>query len=531
MSDESPVEEFALTPEEEARFQAEIEAFEAEQASQLGLDEREQFTERVQRGFWSDERPHTTILVSGLSLAHDHLVTAALAGIGYKVQTLDVPDVESLQYGKEFGNRGQCSPTYFTVGNLVKHLIAMRDEQGLTAEEIVDGYIFLTAGGCGPCRFGMYVTEYRKALRDAGFDGFRVMTFQMAGGIQQATGKELGLKIDATFAWHVVRSLIAGDVLNLVGYRIRPYEVVPGSTNAALERCKAVLADSFRNRRSAMRALYRCRRILGKVEVDRSTPKPVVSLIGEFWAMTTEGDGNYHMQAFLEREGAEVDIQGITNWLLFLVWEAGYDTERRQVLRQDDEARKGLAGKNATKKLWSLRAGYWAIRGIFQTYANIIGLHGYDLPDMAHIAELAGRHYSNDVRGGEGHMEVGKLIHFVEDKVNHMTVSVKPFGCMPSSGVSDGVQTLVMSKWPDALFIPIETTGDQEVNAHSRVQMVLYKARKKAQGEFERALKETGMSAEEFKRRLSRSRHWRGAFTRPKHRTASVVANLVYALG
>jgi predicted nucleotide-binding protein (sugar kinase/HSP70/actin superfamily) len=73
-------------------------------------------------------------------------------------------------------------------------------------------------------------------------------------------------------------------------------------------------------------------------------------------------------------------------------------------------------------------------------------------------------------------MEVGKLIHFAQDKVNHMTVSVKPFGCMPSSGVSDGVQTLVAARYPDSLFLPIETTGDGEVNVHSRVQMMLFKA-------------------------------------------------------
>jgi predicted nucleotide-binding protein (sugar kinase/HSP70/actin superfamily) len=528
MSDEIPGSD--LTPEETARLESELDAYAAEEARRLGLTEREQYVENVQQDFFADQRPHTTILVSGLSLAHDHLVTAALAGIGYRVRTLDVPDVASLQVGKEFGNRGQCSPTYFTVGNLVKHLIHMRDVEGLSTQEIVDGFIFLTAGGCGPCRFGMYVTEYRKALRDAGFDGFRVLTFQMAGGIQQATGKELGLKIDPTFAWHVVRSLIAGDVLNLVGYRMRPYEVVPGSTNAALEECKAILADAFSKKKHASVALYKCRRVLRKVEVDRTKAKPVVSLIGEFWAMTTEGDGNYHMQQFLEREGAEVEIQGITNWLLFLIWEAGYDTERRQQLRFDDDARKGLKGKNATKKLWSLRGGYWAVRGIFQTYANILGLHGYELPDMEHIAALADEHYSNDVRGGEGHMEVGKLIHFVEDRVNHMTVSVKPFGCMPSSGVSDGVQSLVLAKWPEALFIPIETTGDQEVNAHSRVQMMLFKARQKAQAEFAAALEETGMSAADFKARLKRSRRFRSPFSRPKHRTASVVTNLVYAL-
>jgi predicted nucleotide-binding protein (sugar kinase/HSP70/actin superfamily) len=255
-----------------------------------------------------------------------------------------------------------------------------------------------------------------------------------------------------------------------------------------------------------------------------------VSFIGEFWAMTTEGDGNYHMQQFLEGEGAEVDIQGITNWLLFMIWEAGYDTEQRQVLRQDDDARKGLKGKNATKKLYSLKAGYWAVRGIFQAYANILGLHDYELPDMKHIAELAAKHYSNDVRGGEGHMEVGKLIHFVEDHVNHMTVSVKPFGCMPSSGVSDGVQSKILSKWPEAIFVPIETTGDQQVNAHSRVQMMLFKAKQRAKEEFDKALAETGLSEDEFRARVKSSRRFRNPFRRPAHKVAGVAANLVYAV-
>jgi hypothetical protein len=60
----------------------------------------------------------------------------------------------------------------------------------------VKNYVFLTAGACGPCRFGMYVTEYRKALRDAGFDGFRVMLFQQQGGLSQATGDDVGLEMN-----------------------------------------------------------------------------------------------------------------------------------------------------------------------------------------------------------------------------------------------------------------------------------------------------------------------------------------------
>ena len=127
-------------------------------------------------------------------------------------------------------------------------------------------------------------------------------------------------------------------------------------------------------------------------------------------------------------------------------------------------------------------------------------------------------------------MEVGKLVHFVEDRVNHLTISVKPFGCMPSSGVSDGVQSVITSKWPDAIFLPLETTGDQQVNAHSRVQMMLFKARARAREEFEQALAETGMTEAQFKQKAAESR-WADSFTRPPHKTPSVVTNTVYAVG
>ena len=176
---------------------AELKRFEEEERKRLGLDtQTEQWIEdMVGLGFTQSQRSKITLLIGGLTLAHDYLIEGGLKGIGYTVQMLDAPTTEGFQAGKEFGNRGQCNPTYFTVGNLVQYLITLRDKHGMTAKEIVDKYVFLTAGACGPCRFGMYVTEYRKALRDAGFDGFRVMLFQQTGGLKQATGEASGLEL------------------------------------------------------------------------------------------------------------------------------------------------------------------------------------------------------------------------------------------------------------------------------------------------------------------------------------------------
>lgn len=524
-------EDAPLTPEESAALEEELAAFAAAEAERLGVaPEREQYTEYINQHFTASQRVHTTLLVCGLTLAHDTLIAASLRGVGYNVIALDAPDNESLQYGKEFGNRGQCSPTYFTVGHLVKHLVYLRDREGMSTEDIIENYLFVTAGACGPCRFGTYVTEYRKALRDSGFDGFRVMLFQQQGGLKQATGEEIGLKIDAEFGKAIVTAMVAGDVLNLLSYRMRPYEVVAGATDAAVAECREILSAAFEQKNSVVRALLRCRRRMRKVEIDRSVPKPLVSVIGEFWAMTTEGDGNYHLQRFLEQEGAEVDIQSVTNWILFMIWENRWDTLRRLELREQDGGRKGLDGKDPQKKLIGLKVADAAIRALFQTYANAVGLHRYHLPDMDEIADLAKNHYDTMVRGGEAHMEVGKLIHFVEDRVNHMTISVKPFGCMPSSGVSDGVQAIVQAQYPEAIFLPIETTGDGAVNVYSRVQMMLFKARQKARAELDAALEESGLDEQTYRDRLRGSRRWSHPFWRPRHKVAGIAANLAYAV-
>ncbi|CAN7510699.1 hypothetical protein LJR084_003655 [Variovorax sp. LjRoot84] len=484
-------------------IEQELGRYERQQRARLGLPEEPaaHWHDPNPKRFTRAQREHTTLLCGGLTQAQDLLIQGALRGIGYRVKVLDTPDNEALRVGREFGNRGQCNPTYFTVGNLVKYLIHLRDEQGMATSEIVDGHVFVTAGACGPCRFGTYATEYRKALRDAGFEGFRVMLFQQQGGLRQACGEGDGLELNRAFFFALLRAVMAGDVLNAIGYRLRPYETVPGATDAALERCKALLHDALARRGSVAVALWRCRRLLHQVAVDRLKVKPKVCIIGEFWAMTTEGDGNYRLQRFLEAEGAEVDVQPVTAWLLYNLWQVRWDTLRRMRLPGLDDARQGLAGKHPLRRLAVLRAADFALRGVFGLYATLVGLTAHRLPDMDEIATISHQYYDNHLRGGEGHMEIGKLIQSVDQRKSHMVISVKPFGCMPSSGVSDGVQSLVTEKYPQAIFCAIETTGDGAVNAQSRVMLDLFKARRLAREEYAEALRSSGEDEERFRRR------------------------------
>lgn len=518
---------------------AELAKFEAEERARLGLDGQNQqwIEDMVDLKFTQGDRKKysTTILVSGLTMAQDYFAEGALKGLGYDVMHLECPDNEALRFGKEFGNRGQCNPTYFTVGNLVKFLCTLRDKHGMTSEEIVNKYVFLTAGACGPCRFGMYVTEYRKALRDAGFDGFRVLLFQQKGGFDQATGADApGLELKPAFFVALVKALVAGDVINALGYRIRPYEVEAGATDRALEQVKKNVYTALSTGKNVFAALWTARKLLGSVKVDKLRPRPKVSIIGEFWAMTTEGDGNYQLQRFLESEGAEADIQLVTAWILYTIWEGRNDIKARMGLRGVDEGHyslhgyKGLTDIQRTRAVLSLADK--ATRGVFHFFGWFAGLHGYHLPDMDQIAEVSHKYYNNDLRGGEGHMEVGKLILNVVKQKAHMTLSVKPFGCMPSAGVSDGVQSLITELNPGTIYCPVETSGDGRVNFYSRVQMYLFKAKLAAQAELETALAQYGLTKEQVYAFLEANPRYASSLHKSPHAQAGSATDLVHEI-
>src|SRR6185437_2071689 len=430
-----------------------------------------------------------------------------------------------------FGNRGQCNPTYYQVGGLIHRLDTLRAEKGMTHAEIVKSYVFVTAGACGPCRFGMYVTEFRKALRDAGYDGFRVMLFQQQGGLSQATGDDVGLEFNPPFFIAIIKGIVCGDVLNALGYRIRPYEVEPGATNRALEESKRIIYEALWKQTNILVAMYKARRVLEKVKVDKLRPKAKTSIIGEFWAMTTEGDGNYHLQKFLESEGGENDIQLTTAWLLYNIWEVARDTRERADLRAADGGKYGLEGMgelDVGKRLAMMRAAEAALRLGFNAFALPGGLFDYHLPDMDLVAQVANEHYSNDLRGGEGHMEVGKLIVNVVHGKAHITVSVKPFGCMPSSGVSDGVQSLITGKYPGTIFCAVETSGDGATNFYSRVQMYMFKARIAAEKELARTYEECGVTEAEVRAFLEKNPKYASPLHHAPHKVAGSAANLVH---
>jgi DNA-binding transcriptional MerR regulator len=168
---------------------------------------------------------------------------------------------------------------------------------------------------------------------------------------------------------------------------------------------------------------------------------------------------------------------------------------------------------------------------LFSAFSAAMGLNDYHLADMDQIAEISHTFYDNNLRGGEGHMEVGKLIQNVAYSKVNMTLSVKPFGCMPSSSVSDGIQSMITELYPQGIFLPIETNGDGAVNVYSRVQMQLFKAKQLAQKEVDKALADVGMTMDEVRTYVDKHPALSSPFHRSPHRAGCTTADLVYEVG
>jgi predicted nucleotide-binding protein (sugar kinase/HSP70/actin superfamily) len=361
----------------------------------------------------------------------------------------------------------------------------------------------------------------------------------------------------------MLNAMHMGDVFNDMIYQIRPFEVTKGETDRVFRETVKGLCDDLRNRKSFeieeqapnwakpkfksnkilrntfnvfgkmnehlrgedyLNALASARQKLDSIEVDRTKVKPVVKITGEFWAQITEGDGNFHMFDFLEREGAQVLVEPIATWVAYLMYQAKAHAKAKWPANRPHrnpkwwELKKHLANDlGLRKKLMGLAVGEWMWNGLYhRTIKNLGGITHHLVP-QTELAEMAHPFYNQFARGGEGHLEVGKNVYYTVHHLCHMVLALKPFGCMPSSQ-SDGVQSAVINKFKDMIFLPIETSGEGEVNAHSRVQMALGEAKVKAKSEFEQCLKSTGKSLDEIREYIDEHPELKRPFYHVPHR-------------
>jgi predicted nucleotide-binding protein (sugar kinase/HSP70/actin superfamily) len=351
-----------------------------------------------------------------------------------------------------------------------------------------------------------------------------------------------------------------GDILNEVAYHIRPYETEPGKTNEVFAKCMDICMASLREKSyddvhngmlskvlakvaavkdggdiskilDQLRGTYyadvfaKCRRLIeDEIEVDYTRAKPIVKVTGEFWAQTTEGDGNFNMFPFLESQGAEVLVEPVATWLCYMLHQAGLKAGDRRGLDKVtneeiplwDVKRKVKSEVDYRKNRMNLAIAEKLIIREFDRLRGAIGGTAHELAPQKEMTRMGHPYYNSRAGGGEGHLEVAKNIYYSSKDMSHMVLSLKPFGCMPSAQ-SDGAQAAVVSHFKDMIFIPIETSGEGDINAHSRVQMALGEAKLKCKDEFKAVIAKTGYSIEQIREFVNEHRDLRNPLQQVPH--------------
>ena len=490
------------------------------------------YTAYKPKPFTREERDKVTILFGGFTWKHERLIQGLLHNLKYNAEPLPNIARADLDAGKELIDVGACCPTIFTTGNLANFLKSEVAARG--KEEVVKKYVFLTAGACGPCRFGQYHESYSMALDGIGLRDFRMFLLAQ-DELDQGSGNGGGLEINMPLSLGVVWAILCGDVLTDLEYMTRPYEVTPGQTDKVLQESIEYLYQAFHKRPVYenkwkvlgwhlltgyfTEALREVRKKWDAIEVDRLQVKPRVKITGEFWLQTHEGDGNYNIKRWLEQEGAEVMAPPIAIWLHYLLHPSIRKLESRHAFK-----------KNARVKLAILRLLERAYHGTYNRFRKALANLPYELPDQEELIRLAAPYYHFELRGGEGHMLVGKALHAYLHNKAHMICELSPYSCMPNT-MSVGAMANVLGKYPDLLYAPIEVKGDAEVHALSRCQMILTEAKRRAQREFEEVMEKTGLTLEAIRRYEEKHPQVRRATYRVPHLgCAGIAANYVMHL-
>jgi len=100
-----------------------------------------------------------------------------------------------------------------------------------------------------------------------------------------------------------------------------------------------------------------------------------------------------------------------------------------------------------------LSFGEFLYTRLYNQVIKSLGRTAHALVPQRNLYELADPFYRPLARGGEGYLEVGKNIYYQSNKLCHMVLSLKPFGCLPSMQ-SDGVQSAVVSRYKDMIYLP-----------------------------------------------------------------------------
>jgi predicted nucleotide-binding protein (sugar kinase/HSP70/actin superfamily) len=437
------------------RVKSFVETVRARRSRQGGTPESRPLREAFKTKFRPEDKGEKTILIPNLSEAFCRMATAAVRSEGYVAEPLPLASPRALALGKKYVHNDICFPAQVNVGEF---LAAM--EEGRDPDKVVCGL----AKNCDDCRAGQYSVVARKALDDAGYAEVPIFTTSSVPN-ELHPGIKVGLKFQIRMLWGIAMT----DVLEQMRLRIRPYEKVAGSVDAAFNRAVENLGRALeQGTRAALAAFGPAVRELDSVEVVEARRRPRVFVIGEI-LLNYHPTSNWNIVRWLEANGIEVMLPRIVDFF------------QRDLVRASEESRRRLVAHPILNGLVADVTD--------RIYTNVVskilevarGLRHFEEPaTVRHLADNVGGIVDKSYSIGEGWLIPAEIIEHAREGVESFVV-VQPFGCLPNHITGRGLTKTLKRLFPRITILSLDYDPDTSfANVENRLQMLVISARERA---------------------------------------------------
>ncbi|MBR1661104.1 MAG: 2-hydroxyacyl-CoA dehydratase [Acidaminococcaceae bacterium] len=405
-----------------------------------------------ERAFFTHDCKEThTILAPQMAPIHFDLVTHVLNRYGYKVVIPDTPKEEAINLGLQYVQNDMCYPAIVVIGQMLQAIKSGKYDPDHTS--IV---LFQT---CGACRATNYMNLLRRALRNAGYP--QVPVFACWGLEQDA------FKLNPSGFKDVAKAIIYGDLLQNVINRMRPYELIPGSTDKLfakwMRKCKDELDHgNFLQYRQTIQNLVK---EFDAIPLVPNLWKPKVGVVGEI-LVEYHPVANNHLEQVLAKEGAEVVMPELANFMLYMAFD-------------------GITRHDILDGSWLKKVGAQMFIKVADFFMDpmrkaLAKSKHFTAPiSIYKIAELAAQHVSLGNMAGEGWLLPGEMTKLMEEGVRNV-VCLQPWACLPNHILGKGVFREIRRTYEDANLVAMDCdAGASEVNQLNRLKLMLSVAKEK----------------------------------------------------
>jgi len=393
-------------------------------------------------------------------LAKEIVDEFASVSIDRIAEIMDTEKPNIVEEGLKYVNNDACYPTILTVGQIMNALNSGKYDLDSTA-------VIITQTG-GGCRATNYIAMIKKAIRDAGYHQIPVLSLNFVG-----LEKQPGFKITPELVKRAVQGILYGDMLMRVLYRVRPYEIEPGSANKLYEewnaRCKESLKRaSFREYSRNMRQIVKDFDALPVHEMN----KPRVGLVGEILVKFHPGANN-DLVGIIESEGAEAVVPDLAGFFFFVMHHAHV---RHELL------------DGSKKRVRIMDTIIHMVERVRRPMIKALEGTKFGTPkDIYELAELAKPVLSLGNISGEGWFLTAEMLELMEDGIYNI-VCMQPFACLPNHVTGKGIMKELKRLNPLANIVAIDyDPGASTVNQLNRIRLMLSTAFKNEELEAKKA--------------------------------------------